>query len=137
MKKPLRIKVLIVDDDFSTRRLIEKYIRDSMTCEIMQADDGSVAMQLMLKEEPSLVILDMVMPFMNGAEVLKTMKKNSRLAKTPVIACSTVDDPAVVSEMIKLGVNEYVVKPIDKEVLVSKMSKILDLKSRTAIPATA
>ena len=118
---------MIIDDDFSSRRLIEKYLRDNFACEIMQADDGSLALQTMVKDPPTLVILDMVMPFMNGLEVLKTMKKNSRLAQTPVIACTAVDDPNMVREIIKMGVNDYMVKPIEKETLVQKISKLLNL----------
>lgn len=125
--KPNRFKILIVDDDFSSRRLIEKYIRDFLACEIMQADDGSLALQSMIKESPSLVILDMVMPFMNGFEVLKTMRKNSRLAKTPVIACTTVDEPNTVRELIKLGIADYIIKPVEKENLLHKISKVLNL----------
>ncbi|MFQ5750926.1 MAG: PleD family two-component system response regulator [bacterium] len=116
-------KILIVDDDFSSRRLMAKLIHKTWSCQLIHADDGSEALKIMLKEVPNLVILVM-MPFMNGMEVLRTMRQSARLAKIPVIACTAVDDTKIVKEIIKFGVTDYVVKPINKT-LINKIAKIL------------
>ncbi|MFQ5708123.1 MAG: PleD family two-component system response regulator [bacterium] len=120
-----RLKILIVDDDFTSRRLIGRFIQSNWTCSIIDAQDGSQALGLMLKEAPDLVILDMMMPFMDGLQVLKTMRSNSRLAHIPVIACTAVDDKSTVVDIIKLGIDDYVIKPVDKKNLIKKISQLL------------
>ena len=73
-----RTKILIVDDELTSRRIMEKIIRDQWQCNLLLADDGSEGLKIMLKELPSLVILDMVMPFMNGIQVLQTMRQSGQ-----------------------------------------------------------
>jgi CheY-like chemotaxis protein len=118
-------KVLVVDDDYSSRRLLMKIVKDIVNCEILQAEDGSEALRSMIKNNPDLVILDMIMPFMNGVQVLKTMKQNANLKKIPVIACTAVGDDSAVKQIIKMGVASYIIKPVTKESLVQKLTEIL------------
>ena len=119
-------KILIVDDDLSSRRIMEKIIRDQWKCNLLFADDGSESLKIMLKELPSLVILDMVMPFMNGIQVLQTMRKSAKLAKMNVLACTAVDDNKIVKQVLKYGVLDYMIKPVNKEVLIAKLTKLFE-----------
>lgn len=121
-----RSKILIVDDDLTSRRIMEKIIRDQWRCNLFLAEDGSEALKIMLKELPSLVILDMVMPFMNGIQVLQTMRKSAKLEKMNVLACTAVDDNKIVKEVIKYGVLDYMVKPVNKKTLVAKITKLFE-----------
>ena len=121
-----RTKILIVDDEYISRRIVEKYIRDTWPCQVQQAEDGSNALRTMLKEPPSLVVLDMLMPFMNGLEVLRTMQQNAQLVDIPVIACTSVDDKKVVPQVLSYGLKHYLVKPVEKETLIEKISTIFD-----------
>ena len=121
-----RTKVLIVDDDLTSRRVMEKIIRDQWKCNLLLADDGSEALKVMLKELPNLVILDMLMPFMNGIQVLQTMRKSVKLAKMNVLACTAVDDIKIVNQVLKYGVLDYMVKPVNKEALVAKLTKLFE-----------
>jgi len=121
-----RTKILIVDDEITSRRIMEKIIRDQWKCNLFLADDGSEALKIMLKELPSLVILDMVMPFMNGIQVLQTMRKSVKLAKMNVLACTAVDDHKLVKQVLKYGVLDYMIKPVSKETLVGKLTKLFE-----------
>jgi len=121
-----RTKVLIVDDDLTSRRVMEKIIRDQWKCNLLLADDGSEALKVMLKELPNLVILDMLMPFMNGIQVLQTMRNSVKLAKMNVLACTAVDDIKIVNQVLKYGVLDYMVKPVNKEALVAKLTKLFE-----------
>ena len=121
-----RTKILIVDDELSSRRIMEKIIRSQWKCDLFLAEDGSEALKIMLKELPSLVILDVVMPFMNGIQVLQTMRKSIKLAKTNVLACTAVEDNRIVKEVLKYGVLDYLVKPVNKETLVAKITKLFE-----------
>ncbi len=120
----LKLKVMVIDDDFSSRRLIERVIRKNFGFEVTHAEEGSGGLRSMLKNPPDLLILDMMMPFMNGLQVLRTMQENAVLSEVPVIACSGVGDNKVVREAIKYGIRHYVVKPIVKEVLIDKIAEV-------------
>lgn len=119
-----RKKILVVDDSFTARRFMAQAIKVSIKCDIVLAEDGAEALKIMLKEEPDAIILDMMMPFMNGIQVLKTMKKDVKLSKIPVIACTAVEDNSVVKQIIELGVAKYLKKPIKVEDLVGKINEI-------------
>ncbi len=121
-----RTKVLIVDDQLSSRRLMEKIIRNQWECNLLLADDGSEALKIMLKELPSLVILDMVMPFMSGIQVLRTMRKTTKLAKMNVVVCTAVKDNKIVKQVLKYGVIDYLIKPVNKETVVGKLTKLFN-----------
>ena len=121
-----RTKVLIVDDELSSRRLMEKIIRNQWKCNLLLADDGAEALKIMLQELPSLVILDMVMPFMSGIQVLQTMRKSTKLAKINVLIYTAVDDNRIVKEILKYGVLDYLVKPVNKEKLVGKLTNLFE-----------
>ena len=121
-----RTKILIVDDELTSRRIMEKIIRNQWKCNLLLADDGSEALKIMLKELPSLVILDMVMPFMSGIQVLHTMRKTTKLAKINVLICTAVDDNRIVKEVLKYGVLDYLVKPVNKEILVGKLTNLFE-----------
>ena len=115
---------MIVDDDYSSRRLIERIIRLNFGFQVVHADDGSEALRAMLKEAPDLVILDMIMPVTNGVEVLKIMNDSDELSKIPVIACTSIGNDKIVKEVIKYGVEGYVVKPVSRKALVDKVAAI-------------
>jgi len=121
-----RTKILIVDDELSSRRIMEKIIRNQWKCNLFLADDGAEALKIMLKELPNLVILDMVMPFMSGIQVLQTMRKTTKLAKINVLIYTAVDDNRIVKEVLKYGVLDYLVKPVNKEILVGKLTKLFE-----------
>ncbi len=121
-----RTKILIVDDELSSRRIMEKIIRTQWKCNLLLADDGAEALKIMLQELPGLVILDMVMPFMSGIQVLQTMRKTTKLAKINVLIYTAVDDNRIVKEVLKYGVLDYLVKPVNKEILVGKLTKLFE-----------
>lgn len=122
-------KILIVDDEYSSRRLLGQIIRNRFDCYIEESDDGSEALAKMIADPPDLVILDMVMPFMNGIQVLKTMRENQKLSHIKVLACTAVDDNNVVKEIIRLGVKSYLKKPIQKEAVIQKVEPLLQSES--------
>jgi len=121
-----RTKILIVDDELTSRRIIEKIIRSHWECNLFLADDGTAALKIMLRELPSLVILDMVMPFMNGIQILQIMRKSTELAKMNVLVYTAVDDNKIVKEVLKYGVLDYLIKPVNKETLVDKLTNLFE-----------
>ncbi|MFQ5638774.1 MAG: PleD family two-component system response regulator [bacterium] len=125
-----QFKILIVDDDFSSRRLLARFISGKWSVKILEAQEGSEALRIISEERPDLVLLDMMMPFMSGLEFLKILRGNSKMKDTVVIACTSVDDKTTVSEIIQYGVHGYIVKPFDRKVLIKKISTVVDIPSK-------
>ncbi len=121
-----RFRILIVDDDFSSRRLLARIISSQWPVHILEAQEGSEALRIIVRERPDLIILDMVMPFMNGVETLKTMRENAKMADIPVIACTSIDEKGMVADILKLGVEDYIVKPFERTILVKKLKRFVE-----------
>ena len=117
---------LIADDYSTARRLIKDSLQQiGFTC--LEAENGNHAIALIQQTSLDLVIADVNMPEMNGIELLKYIRANDNMMDLPVVL--TMLDPLedLISDAIKLGMNDYLVKPFD----VFTLSKILDKVIKT------
>lgn len=119
---PSTISILLVEDDHGHARLIEKNLRRAgISNTIHHCDDGQKAVDFLLKErnDPDegplqlVVLLDLILPVLDGYQVLKIIKNNERTKRIPVIVLTTTDDPREVSRCYDLGCNLYITKPIE------------------------
>lgn len=110
MQQP--IKVLIVDDNATGRAVLRSLLQKNFDCEILEASNGTEALESVRAAAPDLIVLDIMLPDMNGNELLELIRGDPEHAKTCVIAVSAVDNKATVREMLALGVRDYVLKPI-------------------------
>jgi len=105
-------KILIIDDD----KIFSKVLRDSLVSksgggyEIINAHDGKDGFEKAKKEHPDLIILDLMMPNIDGIGFLKKMKTQSELSSTPVLISSQFSDIEKISEGMELGIKGYIVK---------------------------
>jgi two-component system, OmpR family, response regulator CpxR len=105
------ICVLVVDDDVSIRRLIAAALRrDGLA--YTEAGNGLEALQIMRRDQPSLVVLDLMMPVLSGWEVLQERARDPELQQIPVILISAARGPEV-SEAVDKGVCAFLPKPFD------------------------
>lgn len=123
-------KILIVDDSEMNREILKDMLGGEY--EILEACNGKEAVTMLNRRitEVSLVLLDMVMPEMNGIEVLEVMKNNSWLTDTPVIMISAEEDPAKVHAAYELGVTEYIRRPFDDIIVRRRCQNTLDLYAK-------
>ena len=119
--------ILIIEDD---EVLVEMY-RDKLRREnfrVLTAKDGRIALQR-VKEEPDLILLDILMPGLNGFEVLKRIKDNAETAKIPVIVLTNVGSESVDSDKefsLSLGAADYLIKSLNTpEQVVSRVKTLL------------
>lgn len=112
--------VLLIDDDEDDMRLISKQIQAaSPNTEVQWVDSGTEALQLLRGEKPSepaalrpsLILLDLNMPLMDGFEILQAIKTDEQLVSIPLVILSTSDDPQQVVRCYASHANGYVVKP--------------------------
>ena len=102
-------KILIVEDDKFLRELItQKLIREDF--EVSEAVDGEEGIKKIKEEKPDLILLDLILPGIDGFEVLSQMKKESTLVSTPVIILSNLGQKDDVERGLKMGAVDYLIK---------------------------
>lgn len=119
-------KILVVDDEPDVVRLVEFRLQKE-GFDILTASDGRSALDLLEKETPDLIILDIMMPLMDGMEVLRQIRSHRATARVPVIMLTAKTASVTVDEARQLWVSDYVMKPFDPEKLVAKVKKALKL----------
>jgi two-component system, chemotaxis family, chemotaxis protein CheY len=117
------MKILIVDDSFSIRRILKNILNELGYDDIDEAEDGAAALTKMAGVE--LLLTDWNMPNMNGLELVKNVKANVLFKNVPIIMITTEGGKKEVIEAIKAGVSNYVVKPFTKEVVNEKLQQVL------------
>jgi CheY-like chemotaxis protein len=119
-----KAKVLIVDDEPNNVDLLVQALEDS-GYQLITATNGQEALNKIRSEQPDLILLDMMMPGMDGFTVLAEVKKDDALRLTPVIIVSAASDSKSIVKGIKQGADDYITKPIDAEYLKRKIKEFL------------
>lgn len=119
-------KILIVDDDVFGIATLES-ILDGQGYQIASAQNGNAALQLADEIMPDLILLDVMMPGMNGFEVCKRLRTTPRLAEVPIIILTALDDRASRLQGIEAGADDFLTKPADRQELRLRVKTILRL----------
>lgn len=105
----MKPKILIIEDDTFIAELMAKILsRENFDVDLVT--DGEVGLEKIKKQTPDLVLLDLVLPGINGFEILKKVKKDSKTKQIPVIIVSNLGTPEEVQKGLKLGASAYLVK---------------------------
>jgi len=118
------MRILIVDDFGTMRKILKNILKDLGYTDVVEAEDGESALQILRKEKIDLVISDWNMPKMDGLALLKAIRSDEALKNTPVLMVTAEAQKQNVIEAIKAGVNNYVIKPFTPEVIQEKIAKI-------------
>ena len=118
------ITILAVDDFSTMRRIIRNMLKQLGYNNILEAEDGAVALRLLQGGKVDFVISDWNMPNMNGLELLKAIRADQNLKPIPVLLVTAEALKENVVEAVKAGVNNYVVKPFTAETLKEKIDGI-------------
>jgi DNA-binding response OmpR family regulator len=119
------LKVLIVEDDENLRKFMKLIIENKYNFPILEASDGKSAMEILSKEIPFLILLDLMLPEISGIQLLEEIRKKDEIKNVPVIVCTSVSDRNVVIDLVRLGITEYLLKPITPAQLVNKINELL------------
>ena len=116
-------KFLIVDDMLTARKFITKNLRELGYTEFIEARNGEVAWQILSKDDAEIdfIISDYDMPVMSGFELLKKVRASEKLKETIFLMITAVGQENKMMEVLDAGVNNYLIKPFDKEVLAEKL----------------
>jgi len=117
-------KILIVDDEANIRELIGFNLKKE-GYRIITAGDGLTALKLIREERPSLILLDLMLPGMNGYEVCKEVRREKELSTTPIIILSAKDAEFDKVLGLELGADDYMTKPFSVRELVARVKAVL------------
>jgi DNA-binding response OmpR family regulator len=125
-KKPEDIKILLIEDDpfllsmYSTKFSMEKF-------QVISADDGEKGLKVSKETDPDIILLDILMPKMNGFEVLEELKKDKKTANIPVILLTNLNQKDEIERGMSMGADDYLIKAhfMPSEV-VEKIKKVLE-----------
>jgi two-component system chemotaxis response regulator CheY len=118
------IKILIVDDFSTMRKIIRNILTQLGFKNILEADDGTTALEILKKEKVDLIISDWNMPKMNGLELLKAVRSDETIKDIPFVMVTAEAQKENILEAIKYKVNQYIVKPFTPETLKEKLEKV-------------
>lgn len=120
------MKILIVDDFSTMRRIIKNLLRDLGFNNTAEADDGNTALPMLQSTQFDFLITDWNMPGMTGIELLKSVRADGKLATLPVLMVTAEAKREQIVEAAQAGVNGYVVKPFTAGALKEKIEKIFE-----------
>jgi DNA-binding response OmpR family regulator len=119
-----RKKILLADDS-TTALMMEQAILAKGAYDVVVARDGRAAVQMAMDESPDLIILDVVMPRMDGFEACRELRRLEATRTTPIIMVTTRGEPQNIETGYEAGCSDYVTKPINGPELVSKVRDLL------------
>ena len=122
-------KILIADDSEINRALLKEILGDGY--DYLEAEDGAAAVELMRQRaDISLLLLDLMMPGMDGFDVLRVMKYHAWLDEIPVIVISAAEDTASIERAYDLGVTDYIRRPFERIMIIRRVKNILMLYAK-------
>lgn len=120
------MKILIVDDFSTMRRIVKNLLKDLGFTNTLEADDGKTALPLLEKGNIDFLITDWNMPGMTGIDLLKAVRANPALANLPVLMVTAEAKREQIIMAAQAGVNGYVIKPFTAATLKEKIEKIFE-----------
>lgn len=120
------MKVLVVDDFSTMRRIVKNLLRDLGFTNIQEADDGSTALPMLQGGDFDFVVTDWNMPGMQGIDLLKAIRADASLAHIPVLLITAEAKKEQIIMAAQAGVNGYIVKPFTAGTLKTKLDKIFE-----------
>jgi|TARA_R110001583_G_scaffold26571_3_gene95737 two-component system, chemotaxis family, chemotaxis protein CheY len=120
------MKVLIVDDFSTMRRIIKNLLRDLGFTNTFEADDGNTALPMLKDGDFEFVVTDWNMPIMQGIDLLKEIRKDPKLKHLPVLMVTAEAKREQIIEAAQAGVNGYIVKPFTAGTLKEKLDKVFE-----------
>jgi len=130
-----KIRILVVDDIAQNAELLEALLVPA-GYEVSKTTSGKEALDKFRQGRPDLILLDLMMPSMNGYQVCQTLRKDIDNASLPIIAITAVmDQPEDYGSALTAGFDAYIIKPFKKEELISKIEDLLSQAKKGILPS--
>jgi type IV pilus assembly protein PilB len=116
-------RVLVTDDEPITRMLV-KLLLEREQFEVLEAANGRQAVEIATRERPDLMLIDLNMPEMDGYEAIGKLRRDLTLATLPIVVLTSEEGPGVERRVLELGADDYIIKPFDPAVLLSRVQAV-------------
>jgi len=120
-------KVLIIDDQKSNRLMVKLTLKNAGNYQFLEAEDGEDGVNLAIQEIPHIILIDAVMPKMDGFEAIKILRNNSLTKNIPILMVSALDDKNQQVQALKSGISDFISKPFKKTELITRVNSLLHL----------
>ncbi|MDH4129827.1 MAG: response regulator [Spirochaetota bacterium] len=129
------MKILIADDSKMTRTIVRTVMQSNglSVNSIIEAKDGVEALKILEQEHFELLIVDWLMPELDGLQLVKKMKKSTKLSTIPIIMMTVVSEYDKVYEALSLGIEDYIVKPLNENALWNRIYSIISKNRRCSL----
>ena len=122
-------KILVVDDSVSIQDIISSHFSLKSSFKVITAEDGEIALNQVRNDPPDLIILDIILPKINGIALLRDIRRMENARNIPVILISgAMFDDAIKNEGYELGAVDFIEKPIEMSYLLEKVNSILSVE---------
>ena len=118
------MKTCLVVDDSGVVRKVARRIVEALGFQVIEAEDGSIALEACKQTLPEAVLLDWNMPVMDGYEFLGNLRRMPGGDAPKVVFCTTENDVAHIARALHAGANEYIMKPFDKDIVTAKFQEV-------------
>ncbi|MCA9874476.1 MAG: response regulator [Anaerolineales bacterium] len=116
--------VMVVDDEPMTRTLLQLMLAPA-DCEVVEAEDGLDALEKVKEKLPDVIVLDVMMPNMDGITLCRVLRDDPQTADLPIILLSAKTSAEAIQEGLLAGANKYLTKPVARHALVSSIEEVL------------
>jgi type II secretory ATPase GspE/PulE/Tfp pilus assembly ATPase PilB-like protein/ActR/RegA family two-component response regulator len=118
-----RRRVLVTDDEPITRMLL-KLLLEREHFDVLEAANGQQAIEIAVRERPDLLLIDLNMPEMDGYAAIARLRREFTLATLPIVVLTAEDGPGIEQRVLQLGADDYILKPFDPAVLLSRVNAV-------------
>ncbi len=125
-------KVLVVDDSLSVRKVVERALA-GRRIDVVEAASGSVALELIERESPDVIVCDVIMPDQDGCDICAFVKSHPRLGRTPVLLMSGIVNDSVRERAARVGADDILLKPFAADDLVERLERLLPTVTPPAV----
>ncbi|HPZ07998.1 MAG TPA: response regulator [Candidatus Eremiobacteraeota bacterium] len=120
-------KIMVVDDDMTSRDLVTNYLKKE-GYEVIQAENGKKCLELLKRFTPDLLLLDVMMPEMNGFDVCKVLRQDEKTFHLPIVMLTALSEKMDRVKSIEFGADDFLSKPFDKSELIARVRSLLKIK---------
>ena len=118
-------KIAVIEDDPGIRTVIRLALKGAGLGTVCEAERGDDGLELVVRERPSLVLLDLMLPGMDGLEVCREIRRTPSVATTPIVMLTAKSTEEDVVRGLEIGADDYITKPFSKQVLIARIKAAL------------
>ncbi len=117
------LNVLIVDDSSAVRVFLKEIVKTKLGHNVTEAENGLVALKIIKEKLPDVILLDLMMPVLDGVKFLELVRGDDNFSKLPIVVLSANNDRATIQKLSNLGISFFLLKPLVFQDAIDKINK--------------